>query len=252
MTTATKAIPGSQRLRTLFRRIREGVNFVLPRPGPLKPPSREDQNKYRRVLEKYQAQFNSKVNELAGQVATGDITPREFRAKMLIEIRYMEFTAVATMAGGIGYLDAEDIARVDDSVRRQAHYLDRWVGQLERQPVENRSEAQLQHRARLYGGSGTRLAEQTLDRKVFKEWPNLPFHRADRTLCKNHCACGWRWHIIDEVKGDADVYWELDWVRKPLEHCPTCVARHEDFYPLQIRNWQFVNMPTDLTDYLDV
>lgn len=255
MTDAIKAsIPDLA--RNLYRRLREGVSFVLPREAtPEEVEARRERNlpqgerdlrdaqaKAQAQLAAYQAKFNTRVNELGDQLARQAITPREFRGQMLTEIRYLILTGTAIGAGGVGKLTPDDLGRVDARVKEQARYLDNWIAQIERQPAEARSAAQLQMRARMYGGAGGLALEETQDKTAFREFPNLPVYPKDRTLCRNNCKCRWSWRNVNRESGDADVYYVLG----DAEHCETCVKRAAAFKPLKIRAFSFVNMPPSL------
>lgn len=254
----TKALPPA--LQQIFGRLREGASAFVPREltaaeaearrQAAKPLEVERQKQARLALEKYRQTFDGNVTALAEQVGKGEIGPAEFRARMLLEIRMMLFTAAAAAAGGVGNMKPGDVERVDRKVREQAVYLDRWAAQLERQPLERRSVGQLQQRARMYGGSGTQMLSETMDSNQFGEFPEMPFHPADRTQCRHHCACDWIWLNVDREKGNADVYWTMNVKRVVVEHCQTCLKRRKAFYPLRIRNWEFVNLPGDLSPYL--
>ena len=75
------------------------------------------------------------------------------------------------------------------------------------------------------------------------EFPDLPFYPKQKTTCKTGCKCRWEWRNVDREKGNADVYWLLG----RAEHCKQCLKRAEAFAPLRIRNWNFENMPADLS-----
>lgn len=250
---AIKALPGVDTLRTFFRRVRDG-NFVVFGAGAGASPQAQQNKEAREVqreaqlkVDAYRETYNSNVNALAERLANKEITPREFRALMLNEIRYLILTGTAAGAGGIGQLTPEDLNRIDVRVKEQAGFLDRWVADLERK--ETISAAQAALRARMYGGSGTIAAQESVDKARFKEFPDLPFYPAQETDCYNNCACGWDWDILDAEKGDADVYWRLNWIRDVTEHCETCQRRAKAFFPLKIRGFQFVNMPANLDYY---
>ena len=210
--------------------------------GPNKPrPLAEDtQARIRARVDAAQADFNNRVTALAQGLTGGTETLRTWRAKMITEIRYLLLTSAAAGAGGGGRLKPDDIARVDAAVRTQVGYLNRWVAQMERAPALP-SAAFIANRAKMYGGSGTAVAEEAADKRAFQEFPDLPFYPAHRTLCRNNCKCHWEWRVLDRENGDADVFWRLG----NAEHCETCVVRARACAPLRCRAFQWVNLPTD-------
>jgi hypothetical protein len=240
-----------QRLSKLFNRVLEGINPAMRPAAPIpekesQRAQRERQEEAARKVKRYKEEFDKRSEALARRVASGELTPGEFRANMLNEIRHMVTTSAAAGAGGFGNLQPDDIRRINDEVREQARYLDRWVAQLERQDVARRSEAQIIHRARMYGEVGGKLVHEMIDKAMHREWPELPFYPKDRTLCKVGCKCGWKWRVIDAQNGDADVKWQM----QPAEHCLTCLARSAACNPLKIRQWQIVNMPANMNDLI--
>ncbi len=266
---AEKAVTDS--VRQLMRRILNGSKNILRESTPeeserwrlahLSPKERESQaqietdRKHQEsipaLLAAQEAEFKKRVDPIFDRLAKREITSQHFQALMSIEIRLNLFTGAAIGAGGTGHLTPDDIARVDARYREEIAYLANWVSQLDRQPNDKeRSAEALKWRGNLYGQSAALIASETLDQNHFKEFPALPFYPKQRTLCKRFCACGWQWMNVDRKKGNADVYWRLDWTRIPLEHCETCLNRADAFGPLMIRDFQFVNLPSDLTPYL--
>ncbi len=257
---AVKGVIGDK-LRDVLRRLGQGLSNILPREatpeeseeyrrrraGP--DPETEAQQRQQAAQEKiarYRQEFDRRVTELGKQLGDRKITPQEFRAQMLIEIRFNLITAAAAAAGSVGSLTPADLQRVDAKVREQTRYLDNWIAQIERQPQKEWSGDALGVRARMYGGSAEALASETIDKNVHGEFPNLPFYPKQRTACRANCKCRWEWRNVDREKGNADVYWLLG----RAEHCKQCIARAEAFSPLQIRNWNFVNMPPDLSQLI--
>jgi len=256
---AVKGIIGDK-VRDIIRRLGQGLRNILPRePTPeesaryresRRPRSEVEAEQRQQVaiekIRRYQVAFNEQVTALAAQLAAKDISPQEFRAKMLIEIRFNLLTAAAAAAGSIGSLSPMDLNRVDMRVREQARFLDNWIAQIERQPDKDWSPGALGVRARMYAGSAETLAAETVDKNVHREFPDLPFYPAQKTACRANCRCRWEWRSVDREKGDADVYWLLG----VAEHCKQCLARADVFSPMQIRNWKIVNMPTDIRDLI--
>lgn len=248
--------PATKGVRDWFKRIRDGINKLIPdlpddprytdpmararaeqqRNAKPSPPDDDRQEKVRKMLDTYRTEFQSKAKELAGQLADGEITPRQFRGLMITEIRHGIYTAVALARGGVGSMEPDDVSRVDEAVRKQAEYLDNWVAQIERTPKENLSKGQMQTRASMYGNSMGATTYETLDKQEYKQFPDLPFYPKDGTTdCMNGCKCHWSWRKMDEEKGDADVYWVLG----VAEHCEQCAERAVKLNPLKIRNFQF-------------
>jgi hypothetical protein len=235
----------SDTLRNLYRRL-VGGEPVTPKPIEPKPRTQEQREQIAAVekMAKYRQVFNDRMADLGKRLADGEITPREFRAYALIEIRYSILTGAAIGAGGVGMLRPEDIQRVDAKVREQARYLDNWIAQLER--TDQRSAPTIITRAQMYGNAAEEFMHDTIDKSRYRDLPNMPFQPKDRTRCDGGCKCRWDWIILDREKGDADVYWRLG----EAEHCITCVRRADTFKPLRIRNFQIENLPADMTPFI--
>jgi hypothetical protein len=244
-------------VRDWFKRIREGITNLIPdlpddprytdpmararteQKRNAKPaiPDDEKQERVRKMLDTYRNEFQTRAKELAEQVSDGTITPRQFRGLMITEIRHSIYTAVALARGGVGNMQPSDVDRVDEAVRNQAKYLDNWVAQIERTPLDKRSKGQMQTRASLYGNAMGATTYETMDKEEFKQFPDLPFYPKDGTTeCMTNCKCHWSWRNMDEDKGNADVYWVLG----IAEHCETCAERAVQLNPLKIRNFEFV------------
>ena len=241
---AIKAIQGADTARRLVRRIVEGsARLFRPEVRGRGEQARIQKKRQKDALAKtnqYLSKFKVETRKLAARFAEGEITASYFRGGMLTEIRYLLVTAAAAGAGGMGYLGPDDIAAIDAEVRRQATFLDNWVAQLERQAVEDRNVDYIANRANMYAGAGWRMAGDTIDRVMYKQFPTLPFQPKDwTTLCKNGCKCNWVWVILDDGRGDADVTWRLG----IAEHCETCDDRAAALNPLKIREFNFVDAP---------
>lgn len=87
-------------------------------------------------------------------------------------------------------------------------------------------------RARLY----TKATRQSYQAgKVFDVWDLLPASPGDcSTVCCNNCDCRWDVRKMRGI-GNYNCYWKLGTVEK---HCPNCIARADEWKPLQIRNWE--------------
>lgn len=236
--------------RAIWNRI-TGAIGVLNRPK--QPEARADvARQQREALERvaaYETIFNERVADLARRLESGDLPVRGFRAEMVTEIRFMVMTGVIAAVGGWGNLTPEDVARADERVREQVRYLDNWIAQLER--ADTISAVQVANRAALYAGVGRAVMQETFDKSVMRDFPDLPFYPRDgSTLCMTRCYCGWVWENVDYNAGNADVYWRMDVLSgREHEHCETCLRRAAAFRPLKIRGFQFVNLPADLSFY---
>lgn len=238
-------MPGiTDRLRTLLRRIASGSRHIIPRNEPV---PKIDESRVRELVGKYEVEFNKRVTGYAEDLASGKISPMEYRAKFLVDLRYLLITSAAIAAGGIGNLRREDIALADQRMREQVVYLDKWVAQLERNPAQRGSLGQLTNRARMYSQSGHALAEEVTAQARYRGFPTLPYFPKKKTLCKSNCKCHWEWQNVDREKGNADLEWKL---MASAEHCATCVKR-ADYGPLHIRAFRFTNLPSNLQDYYD-
>jgi hypothetical protein len=59
----------------------------------------------------------------------------------------------------------------------------------------------------------------------------LPAMPAEGTQCLTNCGCSWEIVTIDEEAGDYDCYWR----RGKDDSCQTCIARAQNWSPLQVR-----------------
>ncbi len=207
--------------------------------------AKEERAKIDGLIASSKAKFDAKASDLIDAIGNGSLNLRTFRARFLDALRKHLLTATLASLGNISRLGNSDIRRVDNELKTQARYLDNWLAQLERVPRENWSLPQMKIRAKMYGAIGGRISQETIDKRVFKSFPNLPFYPAEKTLCKNNCKCHWQWNVLDAIKGDADVKWVLG----QADHCQSCVYRARDFNPLKIRGFNFENMPSDLSIY---
>jgi len=249
-------------LRDVFRNLLQGVGNAASvvndpryylregRQPPTAPQQQPDESRAAQEaslakVAKYKAEFDGRVNDAAQQFAEGKLTGAQFRGDMLREIRFYLLMAAASGAGGIGYLNPPDFQRIDAEVRHQAAYLDNWIAQVERQSVEKRSVAQMQMRARMYGGAAGSMAQETMDKVQFREFPDLPFYPKKKTLCKSNCKCRWEWRNVDRETGSAEAWYLMG----HAEHCETCINRAAVFKPLRCVKFEWVNMPTDLSPF---
>lgn len=235
MTTAVKSFLDSA--RRLWRGAREGAGqfareLAEDASGPSsrgrqRPPEQLPEQERPRIMEQYQRDFNERTRDLAERVAGGDISIREWRAQMTVEIRNLHVSAHVAGAGGFGALTQDDLDAIDRKTREQFVYLDRWAGQMQIQQALN--ENQLANRARLYGESSSSSFEagKLSSVGIKQSLPQLPGD--GQTRCRTNCKC---FLDIQQVEGGFDVYWKL----REAEHCPDCTRLARTWNPLRIRD----------------
>lgn len=186
-------------------------------------------------LQRYQNHFDSRADALANQLGNGDITVREWRNAMQVEIERLETTAYVIGRGGVDQMSREDLDAIRAEVTKQTAYLDNWASELQVQ-VEGHMGTLLpadvekvKNRAKLYGGSAnTVLARASVIRLGI---PELPCYPGDgKTDCHGNCGCGW-----DYKQLDGNVNWDIFWRRHKDDSCEQCIAREKAFNPLQVR-----------------
>lgn len=95
-------------------------------------------------------------------------------------------------------------------------------------------------RARMYAGS---VQGAYWEGALFPLPLELPVPGDGSTECLTNCRCWWRREDIDSEAGDYDLYWEAG----KNDHCPTCLRRNREWYPIQVRGGVIV-APLDITD----
>jgi len=223
-TTATKAWG-----RETLRRLWGVISNVFDR--RTRVPRIQDRA-YRRYLNHYAR----RADELAKQLANGDIDLQAWRNGMADEISSLHLTADISGAGGLSNYTQADMQRVQRKVDEQLSYLDNWTNEL-RNMDEYNPDA-IRSRAMLYGGNATSTVQNAYTQAL--GIGDLPAYPGDGTTqCLTNCKCAWK-PVKLPGEGNWDVYWDLG----IAEHCPTCKAREAAWNPLQIRGGVIVTNTT--------
>lgn len=210
------------RARRLWSQI-EGTS-TPPRPtGTLPRLNSED-------YKKYQTYFNTRVQTLADDLASGNLTVQQWKNQMAREIERLHLTAGILGRGGLDAMSRDDLRRINRAVGSQLQYLDNWSWELRSDIRQGKvlSSGQIAARGRMYGGAANAtMQDAALARAGIPELPARPGDGS--TDCLTNCKC--KWQIKKVGDGDWDCYWRLS----PAEHCPTCLARAKAWKPLRIR-----------------
>ena len=182
------------------------------------------------------ALFDDEAGALAARVAAGEITPREFEARLQQEVKDLYVSAyVAGRSGQWDDITPAQWGRLGPLLRVQYGFARRFSRDIEALPVGKRSEAVIRARAQLYGAS----SRQVLERGILDELsqggrpvPELPAYPGDGTTdCYTNCRCRWAVRILSKARGDYDVSWRLG----RAEHCRQCRKRSRAWKALRVR-----------------
>lgn len=167
-----------------------------------------------------------KVGDITDDLAGGDLTAAQWEDDMANLLA--EYYAAARMAGaGSAELSEEALDELAHRVGVQADFLKNFT-------------VEIQDSAEFMAGWNARAEEYAAGIKT-AYWDGvtdvlpLPAMPAEGTQCLNNCNCAWRIEPLDEEAGDYDCYWELE---SGSQSCQTCLERHEQWYPLLIRNFE--------------
>lgn len=162
-------------------------------------------------------------DELAAQVAEGEITNVQYVTKMreLIKTSFIDEYAIAH--GGRHNMTSEDFGRIGYMCREQYGYLNDFAAAINAGEL---SPAQIRARGRLYIEASSQAYERAAAEVRGIHGPHaLPAYPGDGTSnCKTNCHCTWEFVELDEV-------WECTWTLHPAEHCTTCVTRAREWAP---------------------
>jgi hypothetical protein len=184
---------------------------------------------YPAPLQSLLEKLSGSIKDLMGQLESGSIQIEDWQAGM------QELLATYHLAAYMAGIDSETLnqAAIDailPELANQFGYLDNF-----RMVIESAAEFDpaFYSRADMYAGS-----------IVTEYWEGatqdlpLPAQPGQGTQCLSNCRCGWRIEEVDAANGDFDAYWELE--ESTEDHCQTCQQRHDDWYPVQIRNWNLI------------
>lgn len=186
----------------------------------------------------YISHFNRRVEALANDLSSGNLTVQQWRNAMQQEVERIHVTAELLGRGGtIEGLSNKDLRRVRRQIGEQLGYLDRWADELrgQRNKGEELNPAALTARAKMYGRASSATLQQATAASVGVE---LPFMPGQKTSCLSNCGCAW-----DIRKLDGDGNFDAFWRRHKDDSCDQCIAREKACNPLRIRNWKTQPFP---------
>lgn len=190
------------------------------------------------LLERLQADFESKVDALVAGMKAGTITPGQFVGAMPSLIKQQQLAAAVIGEGGPEHATPQTHALAQRAVDQQLAYFERWKSDLLKQAADGQlpSAEYIANRAKLYGKAATATASEAGTQA--RGMPTLPFYPGQQTQCLVNCKCAWDIKVLDVVNANFDCYWRL----APAEHCPTCAARARVANPLRVRHGAIVDV----------
>jgi len=167
-----------------------------------------------------QAAFDS----INAQFANGQIDLTTWYNTMRGEI-VRAHAQYAQLGKGAG-LDAGDLERLNERIRRQWEFLNGWRDELAAGREMN-VEA-MQQRGRMYLDSAQASLWEASTAAA--GMPILPAYPKEKSECRSNCRCYLR---IEQTGANS---WHVFWRLRPAEHCPQCLRRSEVWNPLRIEN----------------
>lgn len=170
--------------------------------------------------------LSQKVGDITGDLADGDVTASAWADEM--NDLLAEYYTAARMAGA----GSEDLS--DEALDELAHRIGVQADFLKDFEIE------IQDADEFMAGWNAR-AEMYAEGIKTAYWDGatemlpLPAMPGEGTQCLDNCNCAWRIEAIDAEAGDYDCFWEWE---EDSAHCQTCTQRHEDWYPLEIRDFE--------------
>lgn len=203
-----------------YRLTAEGAEVTGQRPGTFVGQARMIQYRERWIEAQKPA-----VNNLASQLANGNITLPQWEIQMRNEVRTNIINQYMLGHGGRNSMTQADWGRVGNLVRDQYGYLHRFAGQIADGTIT--SENAIAARSRMYVEASGQAFER--GRVLGQGMPDLPQYPGDgATVCLSNCKC--YWNIVDRAD-----QWECTWTLTPAENCEDCLALADRYAPLIIR-----------------
>ncbi len=163
----------------------------------------------------------ARTNELANQLAKGNITIQQWTLSMREEIKTNHITQYLLAHGGRDTMTQADWGRLGQKIRVQYDYLQKFAADV---AAGKLTEGQIAARSRMYVESSSQSFEQ--GSAMASGTPELPQYPGDgATRCMANCKCYWS---IAELNDR----WECTWKLRPAEHCPDCIANAARWNPL--------------------
>lgn len=211
-----------------LRDSRKRIERLLPKARALyrKVAKRGKAAKIPKALTQLLDALSQKVKDITGDLEGGGLTAAQWVDDM--EDLLAEYYTAARMAGaGTDALTADALDELAHRVGVQADFLKNF-------------EIEIQDSAEFMAGWNARAEQYAAGIKTaywdgVTEVLPLPAMPGEGTQCLNNCNCAWRIEPVDADAGDYDCFWEWE---PDSAHCQTCIERHEQWYPLQIRGFE--------------
>jgi hypothetical protein len=173
-------------------------------------------------LDELIARFEAEVRTLMARLESGNITPEAWQAEF--ENLLARYHTASSMTGvGSDALPPAVRSQLVAGVQAQFAFLDGF--RIEIQDTDEYM-AGWNARADMYAKSIKTPYWQGRTRML-----PLPAMPAEGTQCLTNCGCLWDIVTIDEEAGDYDCFWR----RGKDDSCQTCIAREQNWSPLQVR-----------------
>lgn len=173
------------------------------------------------------AQYKAKVDKLAEQLATGQITLLRWQIEMRQAMREIWTLQLVAGAGGDkSKIGSDEYLKLGTRLKQQYAYLEKFGRDIAEKGL---SQAQIALRSRMY-----------MDASKTVYWMqitglDLPAYPGDgSTECLTNCKCSWKIRYIKDGKGNITGA-IATWVLGKAEHCPTCVKRADEWKALAVR-----------------
>jgi len=183
------------------------------------------------ALATYAQHFDKRAEDLALQLATGEMSVNQWRNAMAREVENLHVTGAVIGRGGVDGLSERELRAVRRRIGEQKQYLDNWALELTRQRNQGADfdPAKVYQRARMYGGAVNDTVYEANTRAV--GIPRLSNYPGDgRTRCLTNCRCALS---IKKLAGDGD--WDIYWKLGKAEHCEDCIELARRWNPLRVR-----------------
>lgn len=199
-----------------YRLTQEGAEELGQRAGTF-----VSEGKRLQLRDEYIAKKKPMVNQLAADLASGDINVQQWTLAMREQTKNAFINEYMLARGGRNAMTQSDWGYIGNRLRFQYERLQNFAEQVKN---GNYSEKQIAMRSRLYVEASSQAYER--GNQAARGMPDLPQQPGDgRTKCLTNCKCYWK--IIE-----TDTQWLCYWTLRPAEHCPDCLANADKWNPL--------------------
>lgn len=170
--------------------------------------------------------YKVRVNELAAQLAKGQIDILKWQIEMRQAMREAWTLQLVAGAGGDkSKIDSAEYLKLGTRLKQQYDYLERFAADI---TAKNLSQAQIAVRSRMYVDAARAIYWQQITGL------DLPAYPGDgSTPCLTACKCSWEIKYIRDSTGKI-IGAIAKWVLGRAEHCPVCVKRASDWAALRV------------------